>query len=328
MAGLKKSTKVNQSGLTLAVLKMLDKGQYAKQIADDLNVSKQAVHKHVKKLIMRGLIHRETRSAIATYTITDTGRKAIHENKLTGDSCGTTRIKLGTHLRIKVPILRRGRLDSWDKVNTRFRNNIIRHKDLKRYIDGVSVKENSDSSLELNIKHRKLATLREILPLVTSSLMWAVGFFSAHGYMLDFQNYSVNDIHSTAWTREIEHVAQHGGRHTLWFNWNRKKLTPRDPSQRARAWTDGSPEWNVESNDIGYMDMFLRMPVTVSELMSVQRVQAENVAELARQVNVYAEHINTHLPVLREMAPTMVEMRKMVRNINRHVFQRKLGEFL
>lgn len=314
--------------VTSDVLKLIHAGLYANQIALRLGRSKTTIHRHIDRLKKRGLISDDVRSSFKAYNITHMGETAIKDGKLPETSSITTGLKLGTHLRIKIPIIRRGRIEKWDTVNTRFKNNIVRHRDLKDYIDGVSVKENADSSLELNIKHRKIPALREVLPLVTSSLMWAVGFFSAHGYTLDFTNYCINDIHSTAWTKEIEHVARRGGRHTLWFPWNRAKLTPRDPDQRARSWTDGTPEWNVETNCLNYMDMFLRMPVTVSEMMSVQRIQAENLADLSRQVSVYAEHMNAHIPLLRELAPATAEMKKFMRNINKRIFQRRLSEFV
>ena len=298
-------------GVTYNVLLKINDGLYAKQIATDLKRSKTSISRHIKKLIKMRLIEEELRSSCKIYTITQRGKTAIKNRSLHKVSYIPT-IKLGTHLSIKIPITKHGRIKSWNTVNDKFRNSIIRHKDLSSYIDGVSIKE-GNKSLTIYIKHRKLNTLKQTIPLVTSSMIWAMGFFMANGYELDYENYCVNDIHSTVWTKEVGQVAEEGGKFTVAFPWDRKKITPRDPGQQARAWTDGTPEWNVESNDIDYMEKFLRMPVKVARI-------EKDMENLTKDMAMYAEHLASHTEFI-------ISAAKIMKKLDKRVSQTKINEF-
>ena len=299
--------------VTLDVLKLINKDYYAKQIADELKKSKTTIHRHIERLKKWGHIHEDVRSSCKVYTITDKGRTAIKENKLPETSCITTRIRLGTHFRIYIPIIKRGRGIDWPTINNKFKNSVVKHKDLSRYIDGVSAMETSRGII-LNIKHRKLPTFKQVLPLAIRSVQWALGFFAAHGYDLDIMNFYINDIHSSIWTKETGEVVEKSGRFTVAFPWNRKKITSRDPSQQAKAWFDRTPEPNLETNDQDYAEAFIRMPVTVAQ-------NAHTISELTEQMAVYAKHLNAHIPVLKGME-------KLIRKMDRRFSQRKIGEFI
>ena len=315
-------------GVTYAVLVEINNGLYAKQIAIELKRSKTSISRQIQKLIEKRFIEEELRSSCKIYTITQRGKTAIKNRSLHKVSYIPT-IKLGTHLSIKIPITKHGRIKSWNTVNDKFRNSIIRHKDLSSYIDGVSIKE-GNKSLTIYIKHRKLNTLKQTIPLVTSSMIWAMGFFMANGYELDYENYCVNDIHSTVWTKEVGQVAEEGGKFTVAFPWDRKKITPRDPGQQARAWTDGTPEWNVESNDIDYMEKFLMMPVKVARI-------EQNMDKLGASLDMFAKQIEAHLgayesiKVMAEsnsrMMNKMIPMFNQVKKTQKVLLQRKLSEY-
>ena len=300
--------------VTLTVLKLISKNYYAKQIADELKKSKTTVHRHIERLKKWGHIHEDVRSTCKIYIITERGKTAIKENKLPETSYISTRMRLGTHLRVYIPVLKEGRVPDgfWTTINTRFKNSVIKHKDISHYIDGTSVKGTS-RGIEIAIKHREIPTIKQMLPLVTRSVFWAVGFFSGYGYKLDVMNFYVNDIHNTIWTKETGEVAEKSGKFIVAFPWNRKKITPRDPDQQAKAWFDRTPEPNLETNDIGYEEAFIRMPIVVGQ-------NAETISKLTEQMAIYAKHLNAHIPVLRGME-------KLIKKLDRRISQRKLGEF-
>jgi len=311
----KKLREVKGAILTLAVLKLLEKGFYAKQIATELKISKVTVHNHIEKLIKNGYAREDVRSSFKAYAVTDRGKKAIEENKLRLTSCISTTIRFGTHLRIKIPIIQRGNLPDgfWTTINTRFRNSLIKHRDLEGVIEGVSVRETS-KAIEVNIKHRKLNTLKEIIPIVAESKDKVVGYFLAYGYVLDTQNWLVNDSHNTIWTKETEEVAEEAGRFEVVFPWDRAKFTPRDPSQPAKAWFDKTPTPNLETNDMDYAEAFIRMPIAVLQIVKLMEKQSEQMA-------TYAEHLNAHIPVLKDM-------HKLYKKLDKALSQKNLKDFI
>lgn len=305
--------KVTGGDVTLTVLKLLDRGFYAKEIASDIKKSEVTVHRHIQKLRKNGLIEDETHSTIKTYTVTQKGKTAIKANELRLTPYRPTMLKSGTHFRIYIPILKQGRLQKWDTVNDKFRNSIIKHKDLSAYIDGVSAREIEGKGIELNIKHRTIPTFKVLLPIAVNSINWAMGFFSAHGYDLDIVNWYVNDTHNTVWTKEIQDVAERSGRYTVAFPWNRAKFTPRDPAQTAKTWFDNTPEPNLETNDADYAQAFIQMPVTVTQILNLMEIQNRNMAK-------YAEHMERHTGAL-------VELKKMAMVLRRSLSQKSLREF-
>lgn len=310
----KKLSRVKKTKLTLVVLRFLDKGLYAKQIADKLKITKVTVHNHIQKLIKNGYLQEEIRSTITTYIITNKGKKALQENKLSLTSCIST-IKLGIHLRLKIPIVKKGRPPEgfWTTINTRFKNSIIKHRDLAGLIEGISIRETSQA-LEINIKHQKLPTFKEIIPIIIECKDKILGYFMALGYVFDTKNWLINDIHSTIWTKETEQIAEKTGRFTVAFPWDRAKITPRDPSQQAKAWIDSTPEPNLETNDLDYAEAFIKMPVTVSQ-------NAKDIRELIGVMNVYGKHLNAHLPVLKGMD-------KLIKKLCKKLDQKNIKEFL
>ena len=278
-------TNVNHERLTLSVLKLLARDFYEKQIADGLKVSRPAISKQVKKLMAMGLVTRGVRTSYQELVVTSLGEKAIAENKLPETSYTPT-ARLGAHLRLYLPIIRRGRIADWDRVNRRFRNSMIKHKDLRGAVSGLSVRETS-KGIELAVKHRKLDTVREIYPLVMRAQMWAVGYFAAKGYELDMMNARVNDVHISIATRETREAAEAAGRVCVEFQRERRRILPADPLQPARTWFDRTPEPGLETNDMDYAECFLRMPELLAKLASAQARQAEAMA-------VYAEHLKSH----------------------------------
>jgi len=60
-----------------------------------------------------------------------------------------------------------------------------------------------------------------------------------------------------------------------------------------------------------------------------------NMERISEQMATYAQHLNAHIPALEGMVkqsaiqiPVMDEIRKMVKNINKHIFQRRISEFV
>ena len=290
--------------VTLTVLKLLSSGMYAKQIADKLGRSKPTIHRHIQKLIKSGLLNEDVRTFSKIYSVSEKGETAIRDKKLPRNSYISTEfMRLGAHMRIYIPVLKRGHIPEsfWDTINDQFNNSVIKHKDLKKYIEGVSVRETT-KGIELSIKHRRVSALKDIIPLVTNSVFWAIGFFSGHGYVLDNLNYRVNDTHNTIWTEKAEDVAKESGRVTVVFPRNRTKITPRDKDQPEKAWTDGTPApGGLETNSIHYAEAFIRQPIRMENIDA-------NLERLVHETAAYAKAQNAHIPVLNGMEKLLVKL--------------------
>lgn len=288
---------VTPKNVTYTVLKLLNEGMYANQIARTLGKSKVTIHRHIKKLIKNGLLQEEIRSFSKTYVIPDKGEKAIQEkklpNELRGNSNTSTRnIELTNYVRIYIPILKRGRVPAklWDNVNNDFKNSVIKHKDLSKLFTGASVRETS-KGVEVSLNHRKIEGTKDVYVMVTNAVFWAMGFFSNYGYILDHKNFYVNDTHTSIWTERYEKEAKEHGRVKVYFDENRAKITPRDPDQQMYAQYDSTPKHNRESNSVTYAEDCLREPVRIRHI-------DENLELLADRMAVYAEHLNTHIPFM------------------------------
>ncbi len=145
--------------VTLTVLKLLSSGMYAKQIADKLGKSKPTIHRHIQKLIKSGLLNEDVRTFSKIYSVSEKGETAIKDKKLPRNSYISTEfMRLGAHMRIYIPVLKRGHIPEsfWDTINDKFNNSVIKHKDMKKYIEGVSVRETT-KGIELSIKHRRVS---------------------------------------------------------------------------------------------------------------------------------------------------------------------------
>lgn len=312
-----KLTKVNPYGLTLSVLKLIDKGLYAKQIADELNRSKVAIRKHLMKLDSWGYITSVTRSNIIIYDITAKGKRALHENKLTPLSYSTTSIEKGMHdVYIKLPIIHAPEYNKtfWDKVNYQFKNSKQYHKHFEAI--QASIRQTT-KHICIQLKPRNLENYDQVYGIISGAIGYTLGILTPMGYELDYLNPVVKGIHITYGDEKSQEMMNKKLRIKMELGRDRTKIFPNDPKQTALVWLDKTPSDNWETNDYEHAKLRALEPEMVKSTN-------EKLDQLIDIMTVYGEHLNAHIPVLNGMD-------KLLRKLDRHFSkknQKRIGEYI
>jgi len=309
----KQGLKRFQFSLNLTVLRHLHKGLYPKQIATKLKISSSAVSYYIQRYKKLGFLEEETYTSCKIFKVTELGKTALKrqgvQQTLDRDE---DKISLGVHYTAYIPIVRRGKPPNgfWDTVNTKLNNNVQKFKRLN--LIGVTVRETT-KGIELHAFHRKLRGKKDIYPLISNTAHWVMGYLSRFGYELD-HNYKVSDIHWTIGGQVIKPIVKKCERTTITLDKFRAKITPRDPTQQAKVWIDNTPEPNLESNDMSYVESFLMMPVMIR-----QNTAALN--EIFKIETLHAQNVKLHMSWVKKGIKVFERFEKLLA-------QRRLGEFL
>lgn len=306
--------------LTFRVLGLFNRGFYAKQIADKLKISSARVSQVKSWLEKNGYITREVRSSVMILKLTERGENAIKKHKLNLTPYRMHDKSEAHDIFIKIPILKRPPSEIegfWDSVNDKLPNQIQRFKTIRKphRITWRETISKGKNSLCIQASHRPLKSVNEVTNLVNRLTFYTVSYFADLGYVLDWGNTSLENIHITTRDEDSMELSQKGNQFKVFLGRPRSKFYPKDPKQEAYVEIDGTPnpEGNWESNDRKHAELRAVMPEMVNKMLMLQERQIE-------QMSVYAEHLNAHIPVLKGMD-------KLLKKLDKRISQRSLKEF-
>lgn len=305
-----KRTKLN---LTSVVLVLYSKGLYAKQIADRLKISKARVSQITKTLEKSGYLHMKLRGSFKYYELTEKGKTAIQKRQVKFFSSGA-RTKLHA-MQGSLKIIHEDRLPGnfWQAQNRELKNWIPKYKRLPNPI-GLTITK-TPSKIIFHVFARELDDPAEANNIAWRSALFLTEYFKKKGILLDIwsaritnQHYSIPDKVAKLMTEKGVYVEVNLGRNCV-------PILTADKPREARAWIDsseGRPE--IETNDIEFATRYIRMPEMVATMLELQRQQAE-------QMELYAKHLNAHIPVLKGME-------KLLKKLNNRLSQTTIRGFV
>jgi len=138
-------------------------------------------------------------------------------------------------------------------------------------------------------------------------------FFKKQGVTLDIFNCRVTNLNVATKDKEAEGMVRKGERIELDLNKKAEKIFKKD-SIDAKAWIDNSPyPFSTETNDKEWKRAYLGMPFAILNMFKLMQIQTEN-------TTLFSKHLKSHTKAI-------IELRKLAKNINNRLSQRKLKEF-
>lgn len=182
--------------------------------------------------------------------------------------------------------------------NKQFNNWIPQHLDVEYGIN-FHIRNNNNKSVTIFLNMRRIVKTEDIYVLIAHLIPLANQWFAERNITLDIQKFRVDNFDIEQEDDVVKKKMSKGSKHLVKFNKDRKKITKQDPDQDSKAWADTSPYPAFRgTNDIDYMDAYLRMPFAVRDLEHNQAITTKNIAQLSEQMTV-------HIPVLVQNADTM-----------------------
>jgi DNA-binding MarR family transcriptional regulator len=253
---------------TLTVLRLLGDGFTQKQIAGKLKIHKSRVSRIVKNLQKTGFLTQTCRSNINTYRLTPKGKTAI-KTKQVAISPYTTDGGTKLHgLQISVPVPLPANLDGfWDKsyrVNKNLWERVKAIDDLNLTIREKSSKHKTTIYIQTNRNMAYEGSVREIAKEI---VMDVYDYLLRVGYLIDRKRLIINDFHLWSGSAEDSKDASDYPHHVVLLGRKRAKITPNDPTQPAKAWTDSTPTLGTDTNWEEYYRKKTMMPEYVHEIL-------------------------------------------------------------
>ncbi len=309
----KEVKKPKKKSLTLVVLEFYKQDFYQKQIAEKLNISKERVFYHTKKLLELGYLTEIARSNIVIYKVTEKGEGAIKIQQVKKSLTTGETPKITLHnLPVKIPILKDTKIPDCE-INEGLRN--VRRQFKKLPFLGMTITRIEGSSIMVNIHKRDIDEPSEEFNVVLQAVILANDYLRNIGFELDLANIKVNGRHMSIPDPVAKKETQSKRYTEVGLGRTASKITANDPDIQAKAWidaSDGRPE--IESNDRTWTENYIRMPDNIA-LMN------ESIGRLAEANEVYAENIKLHMKWVRKG----IELNdKILAKLN----QKRIGEFI
>ena len=308
--------KNKQESLTLMILRLYKLDFYQKQIARKLNVSKERVFYHTKRLLELGYLVKIARSNIVIYRVTKKGENAIRTRQVKKSlTRGETHPKITLHnLPIKIPIIKDSDIPD-SEINEGLKNVPRQFKRLPFLGLTITRIQGKRPMIILNVHKREIDEPSEEFNVVLQSVILANNYLNSIGFELDIANITIEG-------REMsipDHVAKkesHAKRYTkVGLGRTATKIMPNDRPKEAQAWIDasgGRPE--IESNDRTWTENYLRLPDNIAGMH-------DSMKRLAEANEVYAENIRLHMRWVKDGIKVQNRLLSIMN-------QRKIKEFL
>lgn len=313
----KRVTRVTQN-VTLAVLGKIHAGKYAQEVSRELNMSKRMVHYHIQKLIDTGLVRHDVYSSARFYKLTPDGEITHRRARVTNSSKATTEEIKGVHnLYIKIPILERpeSRNQAWDKINTRFKNSIQRHRRCEDI--GASIRETS-KHICIQLGPKTIENYDQINGICAAAIGFVLGELGPKGYVLDYMNPVVSGLKITHEDEKSRELMKQGLRVNVKLGRMRQKIFKGDPVKPAYVELDKTPGPNWETNDREHARLRALEPEYVREIRNMTMGGMPTMNAIA----------NTQMIMAGVMRELQKETRLIKRMIKSRKDQRGIKEFL
>lgn len=319
----------NTKKATPIIMELLSKRKYPAQIARELNISKSALSKRMKKMVRDGLIEEKYRTSYKGFELTDKGKTIMSQSKVNlssssvrgKSSIGNNRVDIH-HIQLKFPILREGRDLDWKEW--KLKNWTPKYK--KVPILGASFTKTTNAMV-VNIYSKKVSNPNEIYRIVNIYTMLAMSYLKDSFDMeIDPIGMEVTAIEFQSKDPIAEEIVKKGHRPKISLGRMREKISPNDPDQEAFVWADNTPFAGRETNDLVHEQRWGEMPETVHRIAS----------EMIPLIEDFRDQWRSHKPMVQTATELNKEttrlMRLMIKRITKKVpdmtFQRGLGDFV
>lgn len=283
------------------ILELAKEGIYLTKIASLLNVPQSLIHRKIKLLEKEGFIesygkcpkfYKVTKKDYSLYSSLGVRKpKSRHKKPLLQKM-----IRLHAY-KLKIPILRRGRLKTRKVDINNWTKEYAEIKDLKVTLE-LTTKNAILHFHETDIP-RRIGATRAIAEFSIKGSMAVCSYLGLRGFKLDLMNQKVISQHLASQTaEEIDQQIAEGTVIKKYFGRPAHAYTG-EMQQEAAAWIDKSKGISeIETNDDIYEELLLEMPRTVA-LMKPALLGFD----------VYNKNIKKHLNVLDEMSRTLKDIR-------------------
>ncbi len=299
--------------LQYKILSGLKKGEYAGQIAKDLNISKTRISYWIRKFSREKLIEQLFRSSYQAWTLTKEGeayflamrKKSFRSTKPSLPKrtfvLPVTRLH---RLRVKFPILEDKQIKEWNrKVELK---NWIKQYEVIPYPIGITVEKTSKSIIAHfhQFKTERPIFMSDFTAYVLKGTLYLTNFLKSQGITINVLEAEVIDQHIANKSPEYEDQVDDKLTASLSLNRQLKSIFP--AKGQAEAWIDRSEgELEIETNDLEYEEKLLRMPENMDKL------HREMVPVLAQ----FTHQLKLHLAVEREQLKTQKKMQETLEQI-------------
>jgi len=308
MANTKRSTKeVQKRNLYLYICNKINEGVSISDICFNLEFKKQRMQYHLSLLKQHKVIKK------ISYSVWEVQNnyKDLINAMLEARSTKTYSLGASKDRTINLHAL---------NIETKILKGTINFKDIDGYLQksfnnwkpqykkiftplGLTWRNNNNKSISIFIWSRDINKLSEVPILINKAALFTANELKKHGVIIDVLDYKVKNLNLSVKDKEINKVLNKGESISVFLN----RPTTLNPEVEAKAWADTSPYKCLETNDLGYMENYIRMPENVANLMALNVRHYKN-------IELYNENITKHLAVLSEMSETLKEIKK---HINR-----------
>jgi DNA-binding transcriptional ArsR family regulator len=317
------SKPLSQKGLLrYRILKRVQKGMYASQIARQMNMSRQAVGKSLKRSLALGLIKLEFRSSFKHYIITDKGKEFLIQVNLSSLPMADKKTRLH-NLTMKFPIKTDNPDAKWDSdtENKGQLNNWIRKYSKIVFPIGMTVQKNPDNII---VHFHQFDSTQKMF--LTDFFSWILkGVWYVEGWLLKEQGIEIDRFEGKIIR---EHLANESPEYNesidkkktveMKLGRDAKNILPTD--FQASAWLDKSKgNVDVETNDMIYEEKLLMMPETMFEMERKQDF-------IMRNFETFSRNQQSHIAAIKgieqgsiEIAESQRELTKAVRELRKAV---------
>ena len=343
----KKQVKTDNFYLTI-LLEINKKPQSLKEVSEFLGVSKQNINYYTRQLKKKNLI---LKKGYGVWEITEEGKNQL---KFLTKSRQSKNFSIGTNKTKKKDdknIQNQGRDINLHALNidTRIISGKINFKDIGGYLQkkfvnwqpsykkiakpiGLTWRNNNNKSISIFVWSRKIIELNDVYTLINRALIFTYQELLKHHVTIDIYDFTVKNMHIWVKDDEIDKVLNKGMKFEVLLN----RGCALNSSQPAKAWADSSPFKGLESNDLQYMENYIKMPEYVKQSLVMLAGMTESNKELLEAINLEIQNKKLHMKVLNDISDTLKDMKNFVKKSKAQTTspkphltsQRKIGDYL
>jgi len=288
-----KRIRVNKKLVYYTILSEINKFSYSSircknmtNIANKLNMSKQAMNRYVSKLKAEGEIS-YTANSFWVLKKDYSEERAIE----VAETLASTKSSLGTReesdlhaLHIKIPIIE-GKIigDEWE-IREKLNNWIPKYTEWKEF-KGVTIKNNNDKSISIYPHSRNFRNPSEVNQLCYRLVKYCTMYFkNKYSVLLDDELAEIKNMDLFTSDDFVKKVKPKGEKIKIGLNRKCEKIFPVD-NRDAKAWMDDSPKKGIETNDILYKKNYLMMPEYIKKLYDESEINDDELGKVKILLN-------------------------------------------
>lgn len=275
--------------------------QYPAQIARQIGMPINTLHYRIKTLSDDGIIKKDFRSNVTSYSLTDKGKLFLESMKPGINTKMSVPHKIRKeNLCYAFPILKDNEEAQWQgEVN---HNTWKGKKDILTHPINMTL-EKTTKSLKVYFHKMYFEASKEGKDrqdnLIRRALLVVENHMRKKGIIIDLFNGKTVSSEEANEMPELEGKMEKSRKKSIDLGRQAKNIFPFD--QGARAWIDFSPGQfpDIETNDYEYEDKWLLMPEYIDVMFKQQKYIMQN-------QHAFAKNIELHMDVLKEMKESQI----------------------